>query len=95
MTHWWTVQHLHDFIDKTPGELVEIVDNKGDGTYVSYVIKYYEDQKKINDRDKFYWLKKFNITKEFDTIENWIKRYATEQEIEDYKIKIDAKKYNL
>lgn len=43
--------------------------------------------KKINDRDKYYWLKKFNITKEFDTIENWIKRYATEQEIEDYKIK--------
>lgn len=45
MTHWLAVQHLHDFIYKTPGELVEIVDNKGDGTYVSYVIKYYEDKK--------------------------------------------------
>jgi len=94
MTTWWAGKHLHDFINTTPAQIIEITYTKDDST-VGYKILYNENPLSSyplqKDGD---WIKDFTVIR-YQEISHWIKRFATPEEIEKELLKRNIKKYNL
>lgn len=93
LSHWWAGQHLHNFIDNTPCMIKSIVENE---SYDVYFCEYLEDPLRGNHENpkSETWTKDFDVTP-FQGENVWIDRKATSEEVENYMVKIDAKKYNI
>lgn len=94
MTHWWAGQHLHRFIDSTPGEVIS--KNVISTTTTSYEIRFgsvgdtywLDDNFGVNT-----WIKEFNSITGFQDIDKWIKYIFKDKE--EVELFVVAKKYNL
>jgi hypothetical protein len=49
LTSWWSGQHLREFIDNTPCEVVKINDHNGDYSYVEVEVFYNENPMSIKN----------------------------------------------
>jgi len=94
LKNWWAGKHLHTFIDDTPCQIISTIEGE---KITIFVCKYFENPLTGNEENSKQeeWIKNLYIIPGFQDIENWINRKATTEEVNDYLIKLNAKKYNL
>jgi len=94
MTHWWAGQHIHNFIDNTPGQIIDInlINNSAYNSAYEYKVKCTNVPKNLKLGENGFWIKDFIIGGIYslkDFIVYWSKN---KKDVETY---IVANKYNL